>query len=264
MKNCVILNAGMGSWAFQELAEELAKNLDIEISDTPGNYNYVLAWDENNLEAIGKSFIPFIGMKLASDKRLLAKVFKENNIPNPETHLLASYQNVVKFINSNLGTWCIKYPIGCGASGHRIINAIEDIPQNWLQPYIVQKFIYLDRPMVYRIYCTAKNLFGWNVRKFPQGVNQTPWVAHAQGATYEILNNIPNNIIEIATKTLQATHLFNSFGCVDFIQDSDQNWLVLEVGTDGIFNHVDRHIGNQSFQKELAENITKAFWLNLS
>lgn len=103
MRNCVVLNAGMGSWAFQELAEDLAKNLDIEISDTPGNYNYVLAWDENDLEVIDKSFIPFVGMKLASDKRLLAKVFKENNIPTPETHLLDSYQDVVKFINNNWG-----------------------------------------------------------------------------------------------------------------------------------------------------------------
>ena len=72
MKNCVILNAGMGSWAFQELAEDLAQNLDIAISDTPGDYNYVLAWNENDLEAIDKSFIPFIGMKLASDIAITA------------------------------------------------------------------------------------------------------------------------------------------------------------------------------------------------
>ena len=118
--------------------------------------------------------------------------------------------------------------------------------------------------MVDRIYCAGKKLFGWNVRKFPLGVAKKPWVAHAQGAIYEILNNIPNEVIKIATKTLKVTHLFNSFGCVDFLQDREGNWLVLEVGTDGIFNHVDRHLDCKNLEKELLENITQAFWLNFS
>ena len=235
--------------------------MELAISDTPGDYNYVLAWDETDMKSCGKTFIPFEGMKLASDKRLLAKIFNANNIPTPETYLLDSYRAVKDFLGNNLGQWCIKYPIGCGASGHRIINTIEDIPQDWLKPYVVQKFIYLDNPMVYRIYCAGKQLLGWNVRKFPTGVQKKPWVAHAQGAVYEILDIVPNEVINIASKTLNATHLFNSFGCVDLIQDNDGNWLVLEIGTDGIFNYVDRNIGNSELENKLSENIAKAFWL---
>ncbi|MDJ0647590.1 MAG: hypothetical protein QNJ60_02695 [Xenococcaceae cyanobacterium MO_188.B19] len=116
-----------------------------------------------------------------------------------------------------------------------------------------------DEPMVYRIYCAGKQLFGWNVRKFPNSVKKQSWVAHAQGAVYEILHNIPGIIIDIATKTFKATYLFDSFGCADFIQDNDGNWFVLEVGTDGIFNHVDRNIGNVKLEKEISDKIALAF-----
>ena len=262
MNKCVVLNAGLEAWAFESLARDLAKNLDIEVSETPKHYNYILSWNERSIENCNKSFIPFAGIKLASDKRLLAKIFKANKIPIPDTYLLKNRQDVLRFIDNNFGYWCLKYPSSCGASGHRIINCIEDIPQDWPKPYVVQRFIYLDEPMVYRIYCAGQKLFGWNVRKFPQKKTKNPWVAHARGAIYEILEEIPDRAIEIATKTLQVTHLFNSFGCVDLIRDNNGNWLVLEVGTDGIFNHVDRNIGDANLERELAENIKRAFWQN--
>jgi len=259
MKESVILNGGFGAWAFTDLANDLAQKLAIKVSETPGDYNYILSWDEKDRETCHRSFIPFEGMKLASDKRLLAQVFQDNDIPIPETHLLDSHQEVVEFIGSDFDQWCLKYPIGCGASGHRIIRSISDIPQDWLRPYVVQRFIYLDDPRVYRIYCAGQKLFGWNVRKFPNSVKKQAWVAHAQGAVYEVFADIPEPIIDIATKTFKATSLFNSFGCADFIQDNDGSWLVLEVGTDGIFNHVDRNIDNPSLEEEILENISVAF-----
>jgi len=237
MKQCAILNGGFAAWAFAELADDLARELNLKVVATPEDYNYVLSWDEADKDTLANSFIPYQGIKLASDKRLLAKVFNENSIPIPDTYLLDSYQAVVDFIFSNSGQWCIKYPIGCGATGHRIINNVTDIPQDWLKPYVVQKFIYLEDPVVYRIYCAGRNLFGWNVRKFPPQQKKQPWVAHAQGAIYEVLNEVTDEVIEIATKTFQATYLYDSFGCADFIQDNNGKWLVLEVGTDGIFNH---------------------------
>lgn len=263
MNRYVILNAGLGSWAFAELASNLSRELKIEVSETPGDYNYILSWDETDRQTLDKSFIPFQAMKLASDKRLLAKVFKENNIPIPDTHLLNSKREVIDFVDSNFGQWCIKYPVSCGASGHKIINNIIDISENWLKPYVIQKFIYLDNPIVYRIYCANKKLFGWNLRKFPKSLNQKPWVAHAQGAVYEVLNTIPSEIIDIAIRTFKATYLYNSFGCADLIQDNNEHWLVLEVGTDGIYNYVDRNIGNYNLEEEIARNIANAFWLNM-
>ena len=37
-------------------------------------------------------------------------------------------------------------------------------------------------------------------------------------------------------------------------------WVVLEVGTDGLFNHVDRDLGDQDFERELQRRIADAFW----
>lgn len=103
MKNIVILNSGLGAWAFQGLADKLAQDLELKIPETPGDYNYVLGWDENNLKFGDKSFVPFKAMKLASDRRLLAKVFERNNIFTPETHLLDNYRDVTNFIGDELG-----------------------------------------------------------------------------------------------------------------------------------------------------------------
>lgn len=257
----VILNSGNGAWIYQELAESLAESLKIQISDVPGDYNYVLYWEESNIKQIeDKMFIPFKGIKLASDKRLLAKKFSENNIDIPETYLINTYQEVCDFIQNQTGQWCLKYPIGCGASGHKIIDNSQQIPQKWLKPYVVQKFIKLDRLQVFRLYCAGGILFGWNRRRYSSEKNSSPWVAHAQGAVYEILGTPPQQVEILATKALKATHLFESFGCVDLLLDNNGNWLVLEVGTDGIFNYVDRNIDNPNLEAEIERKITDAFF----
>ena len=261
MNQKVILNSGDGAWAFQALAESLADSLQIKISHVPGDFNYVLSWDEENIQAIlSKMFIPWQGIKLASDKRLLADVFIRNNIAIPETHLIDTHQEVLDFLRNTTKQWCLKYPIGCGASGHKIINCDRDVPQEWLQPYVVQKFIKLKELQVFRLYCAGRRLFGWNRRKFTSQDSSTPWVAHANGAIYEILGNPPEEVKKLATKALQVTNLYSSFGCVDLLQDNNGNWLVLEVGTDGIFNHVDRNIGNSDLETEINRRIAAAFF----
>lgn len=262
MKEKVILNYGDAAWAFQELAESLANILEIKITDSPGDYNYVLCLNEADIEQIrNKTFIPIEAIKLAADKRLLAQKFVENGISIPTTHLLNSYQEVVNFITENqIEQWCLKYPIGCGASGHIIINNIKDIPQKWLKPYVLQRFIKLKQLQVFRLYCAGGVLFGWNCRKYASASNSNPWVAHAKGAIYEVLNQPPREVKILATKAFKATYLFNSFGCIDLLQDNDGNWLVLEVGTDGIFNYVDRNIGNAALETEIEQRIADAFF----
>ena len=37
-------------------------------------------------------------------------------------------------------------------------------------------------------------------------------------------------------------------------------WVALEVGTDGIVNHVDRELGDPELEAELIERISRAFW----
>ena len=261
MQKKVILNSGYGAWAFQPLAESLANSLQIKISDVPGNFNYVLGWNETNIDAIAsKMFIPWQGIKLASDKRLLADVFIKHKIAIPDTNLIDTQREVLNFLHYTTEQWCLKYPIGCGASGHKIIHGDRDVPQEWLKPYVVQKFIKLKQLQVFRLYCAGGILFGWNRRKFASQENRSPWVAHANGAIYEILGDPPEEVKQLATKALQATDLYNSFGCVDLLEDNNGNWLVLEVGTDGIFNHVDRHIGIPRLEAEIKRRIATAFF----
>lgn len=260
-KTCGILNKSESDWLFAEFALELARNLWLEVLEEPADYNYVLSWDENKIESCQQMFVPYEAMKLASDKRFLADVFIKNKIPIPDTYLLANRQEVREHLQKYpQQEWCLKYPISCGGSGHRIIRKIEDIPNNWLKSYLVQRFIRQENPQVFRLYCAGGKLFGWNVREFVSGKAKQPWVAHARGAVYQVLEKIPNEVIEIATKTLETTNLFDSFGCVDLIQDENKNWLVLEVGTDGIFNYVDRNIGNKNLEKEIDRKLAEAFW----
>lgn len=80
--------------------------------------------------------------------------------------------------------WCLKYPTGCGASGHRLVSKMSTEPPNWPRPFIVQEFIHLENPEVHRTHCAKAESFGWVVRRYPEGTRPSPWVAHARGARY--------------------------------------------------------------------------------
>jgi hypothetical protein len=56
-----------------------------------------------------------------------------------------------------------------------------------------------------------------------------------------------------------ANYLLSSFGVVDLIRDRNGNWLVLEVGTDGIYNYVDREIDSDELISKLCNQIAKTF-----
>jgi hypothetical protein len=133
-------------------------------------------------------------------------------------------------------------------------------PPNWPKPFIVQEFVRLEHPEVYLTYCAGGELFGWVTRRFPSGTQSSPWVAHACGARYLRLGEIPNEVREISEQTLMATGLWNSFGCVDLICKPTGEWVVLEVGTDGLFNYVDRDLDDQDFEQELHQRVAHAFW----
>ena len=156
--------------------------------------------------------------------------------------------------------WCLKYPTSCGASGHRLISSSSTEPPNWPRPFIVQEFIRLKRPEVYRVFCAAGELFGWVARRFPEGTRLSPWVAHARGARYVRLGEPPSEALEAARRSLIATRLWDSFGCVDLLHKPTGEWLVLEVGTDGLFNHVDRDLGDPDLERELHRRVANAFW----
>src|SRR5207247_1109353 len=107
-------------------------------------------------------FIPLQSMQLAGDKRLLAETFATASIPTPETHLVHSLEDAEQILQANPERdWCLKYPTSCGASGHRMIVPGMSLPRDWPRPLVVQEFIRLERPEVYRLYGADGEVFGW-------------------------------------------------------------------------------------------------------
>lgn len=254
-----ILNAGPGAWAFEAHAERLARALWLEGVEAPAERCYLLGWDEG-APPPGKTFIPWDGIRMAADKRLQAAAFAARGVPMPETRLLATAPEVADAVRSELAReWVLKWPTGCGAGGHRLIAAGEPVPEDWPRPYVLQEFVRLERPEVYRLCGVAGALFGWNARRFPPGTAPSPWVAHARGARYQLVGEAPPEALEAARRALEAAGLLQSFGCVDLLPGL-YGWLVLEVGTDGVFNHVDRDLGIPELEQEIERRLAEAFW----
>lgn len=168
-ENCV-LNGGPGSWAFEPLAEQLSTALGVPISAEPRRFNYLLCLDTLPDQFSHQLFIPLSSVRVASDKRLMTEAFRRNDVPIPRTVLLNSFPEVVQYVEQHVKSeWCLKFPTGCGAHGHRMIAADSTEPANWPRPFIVQEFVRLERPEVYRVYCAGGELFGWVARRFPGG-----------------------------------------------------------------------------------------------
>ncbi len=261
--DCCILNAGGGSWAFAPLAERLSRALWIGVAEEPRGYNYLLLADDVVAEGRDDLFIPFASMQAAADKRELARIFSANSVPVPQTYLVDSLEAARELAADSRRTWCLKFPTSCGAAGHRMLARETELPDGWPRPLVVQEFIKLDRPEVYRLYAAGGELFGWVVRRFPADVGPSPWVAHVRGARYESAGEAPPAAVAAARAALEATGLLNSFGCADLLRRSTGEWLVLEVGTDGMFNHVDRVLGLAALEQEIDRRIAEAFWQRL-
>jgi glutathione synthase/RimK-type ligase-like ATP-grasp enzyme len=259
--SCCILNGGGGAWAFATLAQQLSNALWVEVSDAPRQYNYLLAMDDFDASVAGELFIPLRCLELAADKRRLAEVFAARSIPTPETHLVHSLEDAERIMQENLGRdWCLKYPTSCGATGHCMLAPGMTLPKDWPRPLVVQEFIRLERPEVFRLYGAGGHVFGWVARRFPAGAKISPWVAHARGARYELAGEAPGKAISVGQAALEAVGLLNSFGCVDLLRRPSGEWLVLEVGTDGLFNHVDRDLGCPELEREILRRIAESFW----
>lgn len=156
--------------------------------------------------------------------------------------------------------WILKYPVGCGGINHRFIENVNQIPKGWLKPYIIQEFIQLQEPTVYRLYCVNSEIFGFNARRFKDKNNKTPWVSHVRGAVSEYKDRLDKQAKEVAKSALIATGLYQSFGVVDILRSEENNWYALEVGTDGIYNYVDREVENRNLFDQINERLAKAFW----
>lgn len=260
-EECCIWNGGHGAWAFADLASRLSRSLWLEVSEQPREFNYLLCADDVE-EANGReSFIPYRAMHLAADKRLLAEAFAGAGVPTPETHLVETLAKAECLVSENsTRQWCLKFPLGCGASGHRMLEPGMVLPKDWPVPLVVQEFVRLDPPEVYRTYVAGGRQFGWVVRRFPETIAPTPWVAHARGARYEAAGEAPPGAVAASFAAWEVVGLKDSFGCADLLRRPSGEWLILEVGTDGLFNHVDRDLGLPEMEHELDRQIAEAFW----
>ncbi len=263
-ESCCILNGGSGAWAFAGLADALSRALWLDVAAEPREFNYLLFADGHGFQSRGELFIPFRSMQLAADKRLLATAFADADVPRPITHLVPSITDAQQILAEDINReWCLKFPTGCGGSGHRRLVPGMELAAGWPMPLVVQEFISLDPPEVYRTYVAGGKPFGWVVRRFPEGVSPSPWVAHARGARYADAGDAPAAALDAAWAAFEAVGLWNSFGCADLLRHPSGEWQVLEVGTDGMFNHVDRDLGLPNLERELQRNVAQAFWSRL-
>ena len=258
--DCCVLNEGDGAWAFQPLAEQLSRAIGIDISTQTRRFNYLLHAD-GAVDETARYFIPLDSIRIAADKRLLAEIFEKHCVPRPETRVFDQFEDALEFVRSEpTKQWCLKFPTGCGGSGHQMLTGESQEDRNWPKPFVVQEFIALANPEVFRTYAAGGQVFGWVVRRYPEGVTPSPWVAHARGARYVCLDEIPQEALSSAKAAFQATGLLESFGCADLLQKPNGDWVVLEVGTDGLHNHVDRELDHESFEQELNIRLNASFW----
>lgn len=255
-----ILNTGTNAWAFEPLAAQLSEATGLPVSSTPAKKNYLLASDQLPIDHSEQQYyIPPAAIRTALDKREIAKIFNLAAVPSPETRLTDSLEEAKAYAREHSQKrWCLKYPISCAGAGHRMLDAFDTLPEGWPMPLVLQEFIELSDPAVYRTYGVSGEIFGWIARRFPAGKKPSPWVAHARGARYESCGELPAAARETAKKALVATNLLNRFGCVDLIQDASGRWLALEVGTDGGTSHVDRDLGNPPLEEELTQRLAAA------
>jgi hypothetical protein len=254
-----VLNYGAAAWAFENLASQIATKLGVEVASRPRTFNYVLGAEPADLPDRHAQFVDVETIQLASDKRLLARRFAAAQVPTPVTELIENLSDARAFVQARQQLeWCLKYPIGTGATGHRLFNWNSEVPRGWPTPYVVQEFVRLPQPEVFRTYAAAGELFGWLLRRYDGGAG-SPWVAHARGARWHRLGEPPAAAVAAATRALTATNLIQSFGCVDLLQRPEGSWVVLEVGTDGLFAHVDRDLDDPGFENELLERVCESF-----
>jgi glutathione synthase/RimK-type ligase-like ATP-grasp enzyme len=255
--NRTIFCTAADEWAFGAIAQRLSALCDCPVVSEPQGLCYLLSDPQ---EATGyQAFIPLSAVHIAADKREIEQAFARGGIARPRTWILLGTQDVEVLLHEQPERrFILKYPTSCGGSGHYVVQGGFTAKRNWPTPFIVQEFVTMAVPRVYRAYFAGGVYLGSNVRRFPQGICHD-LVAHARGARYFYDDPIPDHAVQLAAAALRAVGLLESFGVVDLLQSDAGEWLTLEVGTDGIYNHVDRDIDNEAFLDHIYRGIAAAF-----
>ena len=83
--------------------------------------------------------------------------------------------------------------------------------------------------------------------------------ALALRARYHFDETVDAEGCRIALEAARAGGFQDSFCVVDLLRDREGRWLVLELGTDGIVNLVDRDYANPAFDRALNEALAASF-----
>lgn len=219
---------------------------------------YLLAWDREGAPPC-PAFVPFEAVRLCQDKRAQAEAFTRAGVSVPETRLVPDEAELRGLAARETGRrWALKWPVGCGGVGHRVLDAETRVTRLWTAPFLVQELIELDEPTVYRTYCAGGEPFGWVVRRYPPGRERSIWVALAAGAECFLDGEAPPEAAREAEKALRAVGVWGSFGCVDLLRARDGRWLVLEVNTDGLTSYVARRFGVPELEGEIEARLVEA------
>jgi glutathione synthase/RimK-type ligase-like ATP-grasp enzyme len=244
------------AWAFGPLAEKLSRHIGCPISADENCFSYVLSKPAHPTIA---SYNALAGLEIAADKRLIERAFARNGIPRPQTWLLNIEAEVTALvIGEPAGSYLLKYPTACGSVNHYLLHGSFTAKKNWPTPYLVQEYIRQKINRVYRVYCVGGESVGSNVRRFTSD-SKSVLVAHALGARYFFDDPVDADGVRIAESAVRAVALENGFCVVDMLKDDQDRWYVLEVGSDGIHNIVDRDYGNDGFDEVLQARIGEHF-----
>jgi glutathione synthase/RimK-type ligase-like ATP-grasp enzyme len=260
-----ILHAGPWKRVFGQFPDYLSRltGLPITEADEHLDFAYLAGWNPGFAPSC-PTYIPYESILLVHDKRKQAQAFIEGGVVIPETHLLDSIESLFTFYERRKDKeWVLKWPVGCSGMGHQMLNLNVQITPFWQPPFLVQEFIRLERPEVYRLYATDGETFGWVVRRSPPGKITSPWVSYSQGAEVEFFATPPQRVIPEVVRALKATGLQESFGAVDMIQSQEGRWLVLEVNTDGVFNYVERNVPSLELKGLLDHSVAQSFQKHL-
>jgi hypothetical protein len=85
-----IFNRSEGKWAFDGLAQTLTRSLWVDVSDIPGDLNYILCTDAELIGNPIQSFIPIESIRIAADKQQIEQRFQADNVIRPKTLILDS------------------------------------------------------------------------------------------------------------------------------------------------------------------------------
>lgn len=130
-----IHNYGPTAWAFETLANQLSAKLGIDVATHPRDFNYVRGADPADLCDSNAQFVDTETIQRASDKRLLVGAFKAAQVPTPVTELIEDVEAARAWVQRHSELeWCLKFPTGTGAAGHRLFTVETEVPGSWPTP----------------------------------------------------------------------------------------------------------------------------------